>query len=113
MEQLGFLDFDIHLQCIDKVGDPLATLDATIEREIFQPIIEKARKKSNAGTSYLTLFLPDHVGWHAFNESQDLQDQVETYPSRYAWCPEAVLVNEIYGTNDTRKNLQGGYQVLR
>ena len=52
MKQLGFLDFDIRLQRIDKAGDPLATLDETIDWEIFRPIIEKARmkpKKSNAG----------------------------------------------------------------
>jgi len=27
MRQLGFLDFDIRLQRIDKAGDPLVTLD--------------------------------------------------------------------------------------
>jgi len=52
MKQLGFLDFDIRLQRIDKAGDPLATLEETIDWEIFRPTIEKARKKakkSNAG----------------------------------------------------------------
>lgn len=52
MKQLGFLDFDIRLQRIDKAGDPLVILDETIDWEIFRPIIEKARKKakkSNAG----------------------------------------------------------------
>ncbi len=52
MKQLGFLDFDIRLQRIDKAGDPLATLDEKIDWEIFRPTIEKARKKAkrtNAG----------------------------------------------------------------
>jgi transposase, IS5 family len=46
MKQLGFLDFDIRLQRIDKAGDPLATLGETIDWEIFRPTIEKARKKA-------------------------------------------------------------------
>ena len=46
MKQLGFLDFDIRLQRIDKAGDPLVTLDETIDWETFRPIIEKARKKA-------------------------------------------------------------------
>jgi transposase, IS5 family len=54
MVQLGFLDFDIRLHRIDKAGDPLTTINKTIDWEIFRPIIEKARakeKKSNAGAT--------------------------------------------------------------
>ena len=52
MNQLGFLDFNIRLQRIDKAGDPLIKINNTIDWEIFRPIIEQARKKkkkSNAG----------------------------------------------------------------
>lgn len=52
MKQLGFLDFDIRLNRIDKAGDPLTKLNDTIDWEIFRPILEEARrkpKKSNAG----------------------------------------------------------------
>ena len=52
MKQLGFLDFDIRLNRIDKAGDPLAQLNDTIDWEIFRPILEEARrkpKKSQAG----------------------------------------------------------------
>lgn len=49
----------------------------------------------------------DHLGWDAFNESQDLRDQVERYKARYGCCPEVVLADGIYGTRDNRKYLQG------
>ena len=52
MRQLGFLDFDIRLNRIDKAGDPLSKLDKAVDWEIFRPLLEKARqkeKKSNAG----------------------------------------------------------------
>ena len=52
MKQLGFFDFDTRLQRIDKAGDPLSKINTTVDREIFRPLFEQARrkqKKSNAG----------------------------------------------------------------
>lgn len=52
MRQLGFLDFDIRLNRINKAGDPLLQLDEAIDWELFRPTLESARskpKKSNAG----------------------------------------------------------------
>jgi|GEM_PF-750161 len=52
MNQLGFLDFDMRLHCIDKAGDPLTKINDIIDWEIFRPIIDQARekeRKSNAG----------------------------------------------------------------
>ena len=49
----------------------------------------------------------DHLGWDAFNESQDLQDQVEQYKARYGYYPETVLADGIYGSRDNRRYLQG------
>jgi IS5 family transposase len=52
MKQLGFLDFDIRLNRIDKAGDPLAQLNDTVDWEIFRSTLEEARrkpKKSKAG----------------------------------------------------------------
>lgn len=45
MKQLGFLDFDIRLDRIDKAGDPLVQLNDAVDWEIFRPILEDARKK--------------------------------------------------------------------
>lgn len=52
MTQLGFFDFDIRIDRIDKAGDPLIKLNDTIDWELFRPTLEKARekeKKSPAG----------------------------------------------------------------
>lgn len=52
MNQLGFLDFDIRLDRIDKAGDPLSKLSEVINWEIFRPTLEQVRKKerkNNAG----------------------------------------------------------------
>ena len=60
MNQLGFLDFNIRLQRIDKAGDPLIKINNTIDWEIFRPIIEQARKKkkkSNAGAKGFDVIL--------------------------------------------------------
>lgn len=45
----------------------------------------------------------DHFGWDAFNESTDLQGQIERYKQRFGCYPEVVLADNIYGTRDNRK----------
>jgi len=52
MKQLGFLDFDIRLDRINKAGDALLQLREAIDWEVFRPTLEKARqkpRKSSAG----------------------------------------------------------------
>ncbi|MGB3221905.1 MAG: IS5 family transposase [Desulforhopalus sp.] len=52
MKQLGFFDFNIRLDRINKAGDPLLQLDKAIDWEVFRSTLEKARqkpRKSNAG----------------------------------------------------------------
>ena len=46
--------------------------------------------------------LVDHIGWNAFNESQDLIAQIERYKQRYGYYPERVLADGIYGTRNNR-----------
>lgn len=48
----------------------------------------------------------DHLDWNAFNESQDLIDQVEKYHDRFGFYPESVLVDHIYGTRENREKLK-------
>lgn len=48
----------------------------------------------------------DHLDWNAFNESQDLLDQVENYRNRFGFYPESVLVDQIYGTRENRCKLK-------
>lgn len=48
----------------------------------------------------------DHFSWDAFNEGQDLKEQVEAYKGRYGHYPEAVLADPIYGTRENRAYLK-------
>ncbi|MBN1550936.1 transposase [bacterium] len=48
----------------------------------------------------------DHLDWNAFNESQDLIEQVEKYYDRFGFYPESVLVDHIYGTRENRRKLK-------
>lgn len=48
----------------------------------------------------------DTLSWNAFNESQDLKNQVETYKERHGHYPEKVLADPLYGTRDNRKYLK-------
>ncbi len=48
----------------------------------------------------------DEVRWDAFNEGQDLIQQVERYKKRHGHYPEVVLVDPIYGTRVNRKYLK-------
>ena len=44
----------------------------------------------------------DYFSWEAFNESQNLQEQVEAYRERHGYYPKFVLADPIYGTRDNR-----------
>ena len=43
MKQLGFLDFDIRLDRINKAGDPLIQLNKGVDWKVFLPTLEQAR----------------------------------------------------------------------
>jgi hypothetical protein len=84
-----------------------------IHQPHVRPIIRgKAKNRTEFGAKISVslvdgIAMVDHLGWDAFNESQDLRDQVERYKDRYGSCPEVVLADGIYGTRDNRKYLQG------
>ncbi len=47
--------------------------------------------------------LVDHISWDAFNESRDLQEQIESYKRRTGVYPDTVLADGIYGTRENRQ----------
>jgi len=44
----------------------------------------------------------DHLSWDNFNESGDLEHQVELFKSRFGHYPESVYVDQIYRTRSNR-----------
>lgn len=45
----------------------------------------------------------DVLSWDAYNESGDLQGQIESYRARYGFYPESVHADKIYRTRDNRR----------
>jgi hypothetical protein len=45
----------------------------------------------------------ERIDWDAYNESCDLQEQVERYKNRFGFYPESVHVDKIYRTRDNRR----------
>jgi hypothetical protein len=48
----------------------------------------------------------DHIGWDAFNEGTDLQEQAESYKRRNGYYPAVVLADQICGSRENRKYLK-------
>tara|TARA_R110002096_G_scaffold430722_3_gene645018 strand:- start:12802 stop:14394 length:1593 start_codon:yes stop_codon:yes gene_type:complete len=48
----------------------------------------------------------DHVSWEAYNEGQDMAQQVEAYKDRHGYYPATVLADPLYGSRDNRKLLK-------
>ncbi len=48
----------------------------------------------------------DNIGWDAFNEGTDLQQQIESYKLRHGYYPEVVFADQLYGSRENRKYLK-------
>ena len=48
----------------------------------------------------------DRLKWDAFNENQDLIDQVNKYRKRFGYYPAVVIADGIYGTRENRSYLK-------
>ena len=49
----------------------------------------------------------EHLSWEAYNESCDLESQIERYKKRYGYYPKAVQADKIYRTRANRKYCYG------
>lgn len=80
----------------------------SISQPHVRPIVRgKASKSTEFGAKLSVslvdgIALVDHIGWDAFNESQDLVAQIEKYKDRYGYYPKSVLADGIYGTRINR-----------
>ena len=48
----------------------------------------------------------DHISWDPFNESTDLESQVESYRKRYGFYPTSVHADKVYRTRQNRSYLK-------
>lgn len=83
---------------------------------IYQPYVRPiVRGKDNAPVEFgAKIGVSLHEGfarintlsWDAYNESTDLQKQVEHYKELHGYYPEVVITDKIYGTRENRQWLQ-------
>lgn len=85
----------------------------SISQPWVRPIVRSKQNKSTEFGAKLNVSMNgdgiasvDHFDWNAYNESQDLIAQVDTYKRRYGYYPEVVLADQIYGTRDNRAYLK-------
>ena len=103
-QQLSMYQSRAH-RCDDRI--------VSIHQPHVRPIVRgKAGCKTEFGSKISVslvdgIAMVDHLGWDAFNEGQDLRDQVEQYKTRYGYYPETVLADGIYGSRDNRSYLKG------
>jgi hypothetical protein len=63
MKQLGFLDFDIH---VDKAANPLVKLENTVNFEIFRPLFEGIRNNPIRGIQGREALMLLYFSKHSF-----------------------------------------------
>lgn len=87
---------------------------------IFQPHVRailrgKAKAKAEFGAKIGASIVNgytfiDHHSWHAYNESQDLQRQIELYKERFGYLPSTILADKIY-MNKANRAIIGEFEI--
>jgi IS5 family transposase len=103
-EQQSGMHKDKRRKCDDRI--------VSISQPHVRPIVRgKAKKSTEFGAKISVsmkdgLAFVDNIGWDAFNEGKDLQQQVESYKQRHGYYPEVVLADQLYGSRENRKYLK-------
>ena len=103
-EQQSGMHKDRRRKCDDRI--------VSISQPHVRPIVRgKAKKSTEFGAKISVsmkdgLAFVDNIGWDAFNEGKDLQQQVETYKLRHGYYPEVVLADQLYGSRENRTYLK-------
>lgn len=81
----------------------------SISQPHIRPIVRgKAKAKTEFGAKISATVIDgytfiDMISWDAFNESERLEEQVETYRKTYGYYPESVHADQIYRTRNNLK----------
>ena len=92
-----------------RCDDRIVSIHQPHVRPIIRGKLNKAVEfgaKLSVSLSEQGLAKVDHIRWHAFNESTDLETQVEPYRQRYGYYPEVVVADPVYGTQKNRAYLK-------
>jgi len=101
--------YEQQLEMYEERKHSVADRIVSISQPHVRPIVRgKAGKKVEFGAKisvshreggYVSL---DRLSWDAYNESGDLQEQIETYQARYGFYPESVHADQIYLNRENR-----------
>ena len=94
----------MYQSCSRRIDDRIVNLTQPHVRPIVRgkagtPVEFGAKLSVSYSDGYCFL---DHLSWNNFNESQDLQLQIEQYQQRFGSYPESVHVDRIYRTRANR-----------
>ncbi len=99
-------------QMYDSHSHRISDRIVSVSQPYVRPIVRgKAGKNVEFGAKISASLIDgfaflDRLSWDAYNESEDLQGQVETYRRRFGFYPEAVVTDQIYGTRANRHYLK-------
>ena len=99
----------MHEQRVNRCDDRIVSISQPWVRPIVRGKQHKPVEfgaKINVGMNSQGIATVDHFSWDAFNESQDLPEQVEACNACHGHYPEVVLADTIYGTRDNRAYLK-------
>ena len=98
----------------DRKSHTISDRIVSLAQPHVRPIVRgKAGKKYEFGAT-ISLSLcngfsfVDHFSWNAYNESEDLIGQIETYKRRFGHYPESVHADQIYRNQRNRKYCKEG-----
>lgn len=84
---------------------------------IFQPHVRaiirgKAKARTEFGAKIGASIVEgytfiDHHSWDAYNESSDLELQIELYKKRFGYLPATILADKIYLNKENRETIKG------
>lgn len=103
-EQQSGMHKDRQRKCDDRI--------VSISQPHVRPIVRGKTKKSTEFGAKISVSMKDglafvdNIGWDAFNEGKDLQQQVESYKQRHGYYPEVVLADQLYGSRENRNYLK-------
>lgn len=104
--------YDQQLEMLTQRKNTCADRIVSISQPHVRPIVRgKAHKKTEFGAKINVSMIEgfsyvDTIGWDAYNEGNDLMNQVANFKTCHGHYPEVVIADNIYGTRANRRDLK-------
>ena len=100
----------MHINKVHRISARIVSISQPHVRPRFHRM--KARGKASAKVEFGAktavslidgISFVDRISWDAYNESEDLKNQIEHYRKRFGHDPESVHADKIYRTRENRR----------